>query len=200
MNFTVVLAVLTAMFFSFLTQPVVTLVRVRYSQQVRQFPEILGLQPFWGIAIGATANLFFLELVNRGWVNNPPGLTETFIQALQLAATALVTAPIVVVLGFPTFALARGLGNRWASEFKLAFLPVVIATPIWTFVSALIFRAIIQSGVYPVQLTATASGVVFTLLLDVACFEAIRKGLLKSNHSSQIESSKEEITEPTDMW
>jgi hypothetical protein len=193
-----VLAVLTAMFFSFLTQPIVTLVRVRYSRQVQQFPEILGLQPFWGIAIGSPAGLLFLELVNKGWATNPPGLGETFIQALQLAGVSLIASPVIVVLGFPTFALARGLGNRWVSEIRLAATPVILASPVWVFTSALIFRAMIQIGFYPVQLTSIVSGVAFTLLLDIGCFEAIRRGLLRSTRSTPIESGEE--VEPTDMW
>lgn len=206
------IAALSAVLVQFLSQPLISWVRIRFRQEIRAFPDILALQPLWGLGVGGVATLLFLDLVERGWVSDPPGLAETLTQAGELAGAALIASPAVVLLGLPTLAIARSASQRqslgqplgelvefWVREVKIAGVPLLVATPVWTFIASWVFRGAIELGFYPVQTASAVNAVVFTLLLDVCCFQAIRLGWL-GNGQTPTSELEEEVSEPPDLW
>jgi hypothetical protein len=177
-NLQVLAATVFALLVSSSTQPILSWVKVKYAPEIARFPQILALQPYWGIGVGLISSLLLNTVVSRGWSANPPIWIETWRQVLNLVGVSLVAAAVFVALGLPTYLVAtRGLGLR-KRDFLLAIVPLVAGTPIWTLVSLIFFRLMISLvGASAVQLTPVVLGFLFTLLLDVLCFEYIKRRL-----------------------
>ena len=178
----VVVAIISALLLQFIAQPFLSWVKTRYLPQVAEYPQIVALQPFWGLAVGQTGQLLFLQLVER-WSAGAPPLPQTLREVGMVALAALIVSPIVALLGFPTFWVARQSNDPWWEELKLAMVPTVIATPLWAVAVALIYRGALWVDFYPTEVSQSIQFVSFTLALHIASFEAIRFGLLGRNRN-----------------
>jgi hypothetical protein len=172
-----------SLLFSYTVQPALSRVKRIYFREIATFPESVSLQTTWGIGIGTAGTLIFLEAVNRGWVDHPPSLTETIQQTMSFAATALVVSPVIAAIAFPTYMVALGMNLEQLrriglAEFLRSSWPIIVGVPTWTVVRLVVFRIAIIVGVFPVQVCTAVDQVVVTLILDVICFELIRRGVL----------------------
>jgi hypothetical protein len=175
-NLQVLAAVVFALLVSSGTQPILSWVKVKYAPEIVRFPQILALQPYWGIGVGLIASLLLNTVMSRGWSTNPPSWADTWQQVLNLAGVSLAAAAVFLILGLPTYLVAtRGLGLR-KRDFLLATIPLLVGAPTFTIISLIFFRLmIVLVGASAVQLTPVVLGFVFALSLDVLCFEYIKR-------------------------
>jgi hypothetical protein len=175
-NLQILTAVVLALLISSGTQPILSWVKVHYAPEIARFPQILALQPYWGIGVGSVGAVLLNTAISRGWTANPPNWQETWQQVVSLTAVSLAAAMAFAVLGLPTYLVAtRGLGLR-KRNFVLALVPLVTGAPLWTIFGLVLYRLMIPLvGASAVQLTPVLLGVIFNLLIDVMCFEYIKR-------------------------
>lgn len=234
MEFGLIQGLLLAQVVTYVSLTLISWVKVKYEDAIQEYPLVVAVQPFWGMATGGTAQALLLALVGRGWERSPhPSLSVTLAAVVEMSVIAFLAAPAITLIGYPMFIVGRGhslppipprqrglvrrrynwrqlayyrfllrelprrsrYGVRYLlvffresirlvwrtrrQELPLALIPLLIANPLWTAFSVLLFRGLIQLGFYPAQVMNALASALFTVLIDVLSFEAVRRGYLR---------------------